>query len=67
MIADTIRTNDDVVNYIKEHPDYLISGQLEYLNMVGEPINIFINLLGTNNAPIANIHALKPVYLKENL
>jgi tRNA threonylcarbamoyl adenosine modification protein YeaZ len=67
MIADTIRTNDEVVNYIKEHPDYLISGQLEYLNMVGEPINIFINLLGTNNAPIANIHALKPVYLKENL
>jgi tRNA threonylcarbamoyl adenosine modification protein YeaZ len=67
IIEDTIRSNEEVLEYIKQHPDYLISGQLEYLNLGGEPINIFINLLGTNNAPIANIHALKPVYLKENL
>ena len=69
LLQDTIMTNSEVHDYILSHPDYQISGSLEYLNLVGVEINIFDNLLQATKTmdPVSNIHALKPVYLKDNL
>ncbi|MFA5235320.1 MAG: tRNA (adenosine(37)-N6)-threonylcarbamoyltransferase complex dimerization subunit type 1 TsaB [Bacilli bacterium] len=69
LVTDCVMTNEEVRGYIKDHPDYRLGGDIGYLNLEGTEPDLFINLLGlaTGRAPIEDIHALKPVYLKENL
>lgn len=67
LVSDTIMTNDEVRAYIANNPSYRLSGNLEYLGLSCEKADLFLNLLMTARSPIANIHALKPVYLKDNL
>ena len=69
IVCDTIKTNDEVFDYIHQHPDYALSGDLEYLGLTPKKTDIFLNLLLTqyHREPISDIHALKPMYLKDNL
>ncbi len=69
IVADTIMTNEEVIQYVNEHPSYLISGDIAYLGLKNIDFDIFLNLLEaiTNQIPINDIHALKPVYLKDQL
>jgi tRNA threonylcarbamoyl adenosine modification protein YeaZ len=69
LLSDRVMTNAEVLGYIKEHPDYRIGGDVGYLGLEGSEADIFVNLLGlaAGQEPIADIHALKPIYLKETL
>jgi len=69
LVPDSILSNEEVLAYIKQHPDYKLGGALEYLNLPSHDVDIFANLLDLTKSikPISDIHALKPVYLKDHL
>ena len=67
IVSDTIKTNDEVKQYIKEHPDYSICGDATYLGYEKKDTNIcrqMVNLL-PHLSPCENDLGLKPVYLKD--
>lgn len=67
ILKDQVYTNDEVLKYIEEHKDYQLSGDLEYLNLVGSDINISQNMLNLHSQKnlVKNILTLKAVYLKD--
>ena len=67
LLADTIMTNDEVNAYIKEHPDYSICGNVEYLGIAGKKSDIIQEMFSLKKAlsPVDNPLALTPVYLKD--
>lgn len=67
IVSDTIKTNEDVLAYIKEHPDYSICGNVSYLGYKNLDLNIckqMVSLLKSLTS-CENALALKPVYLKD--
>ena len=67
IVSDTIKTNEEVLAYIKEHPSYSICGNVSYLGYENLDTNIclqMVSLLKTLS-PFENSLALKPVYLKD--
>lgn len=68
LMKDTIMDNDQVLNYIKEHPDYVVSGDTKYLSIEGKINDIPANLLSfaTKSNLCPDVLAAKPVYLKDN-
>ena len=67
IVEDTIKTNEEVLDYIKEHPGYSICGYTSYLGFENLDSNIclqMVSLLGSIK-PCENALALKPVYLKD--
>ena len=67
IVSDTIKTNDKVKEYIKEHPGYFICGNVAYLGYENLDTNIceqMVSLMGVLE-PTPNDLALKPVYLKD--
>ena len=67
IVEDCIKTNDEVLAYIKEHPDYSICGNASYLGFENIDTNICLQMVSLLNTlkPIKNSLALKPVYLKD--
>ena len=67
IISDTIKTNDEVKEYIANHKDYSICGDARYLGYENNDTNIceqMVSLLGAlEKAP--NDLAVKPVYMKD--
>ena len=67
IVEDCIKTNDEVMDYIKEHPDYSICGNVVYLGYENKDCNIceqMISLLPYLKK-CENDLSLKPVYLKD--
>ena len=67
LLQDGIMTNDEVKQYIGEHPDYVVCGSTQYLGVEGYQSNIaeeMFSLLGKVKAH-EDPRALKPVYLKD--
>lgn len=67
LIEDCIKTNDEVLQYIKDHPNYSICGNASYLGFENKDTNIcrqMVSLLKVLT-PFENSLALKPVYLKD--
>ena len=67
LLQDCIMTNDEVREYIQEHPEYVICGSTKYLGVEGYESNIaqeMFSLIG-KVAPCEDSRALKPVYLKD--
>lgn len=67
IVEDCIKTNDEVRDYIKEHPDYSICGNVAYLGYENKDCNIceqMISLLPYLKK-CENDLSLKPVYLKD--
>ena len=67
VVEDCIKTNDEVMDYIKEHPDYSICGNAAYLGYENKDCNIceqMISLLPYLKK-CENDLSLKPVYLKD--
>ena len=58
--------NEDVLNYIKEHPNYSVCGDVKYLGLEGVISNNIQEMLSLKNVlePV-NPLSLKPVYMKE--
>ncbi len=67
LVCDTIKTNDEVLEYIKEHPDYSVCGNVSYLGFNNLDSNICLQMVSLLNVikPCENALALKPVYLKD--
>lgn len=67
IISDTIKTNDEVKEYIANHRDYSVCGDVRYLGYENNDTNIceqMVSLLGAlEKAP--NDLAVKPVYMKD--
>ena len=66
LLKDQILTNDEVLKYINEHPDYSVCGETKYLNIEGVISNNLQEMLSLKES-ITSINplGLKPVYMKE--
>jgi tRNA threonylcarbamoyl adenosine modification protein YeaZ len=66
LLDDRIMKNEDVLNYIKEHPNYTVCGDVKYLGLEGVISNNIQEMLSLKNVlePV-NPLSLKPVYMKE--
>ena len=66
LLDDQIMKNEDVLNYIKEHPNYCVCGDVKYLGLEGVISNNIQEMLSLQNVlePV-NPLSLKPVYMKE--
>lgn len=67
IVSDTIKTNEEVLAYIKEHPSYSICGNVSYLGYENLDTNICLQMvtLLKSLSKCDNALALKPVYLKD--
>ena len=67
LLNDQIMTNEEVKQYITEHPDYCVCGQTNYLGIEGHQSDLSIEMLSLLKylKPSADSRALKPVYLKD--
>lgn len=67
IVSDTIKTNEEVLSYIKEHPSYSICGNVSYLGYENLDTNICLQMVSLlkSLSPFENSLALKPVYLKD--
>ena len=67
ILPDQVMTNDEVKEYIKSHPDYVICGDTKYLDIEGYKNNIIEEMLLLKDK--AQIYedslGVKPVYLKD--
>ena len=66
LLDDQIMKNEDVLNYIKEHPNYSVCGDVKYLGLEGVISKNIQEMLSLKNVlePV-NPLSLKPVYMKE--
>ena len=66
VLEDQIMKNDDVLAYIKEHPDYCVCGETKYLDIEGFVSNNIQEMLSLKESlDSINPLSLKPVYMKE--
>lgn len=67
LVDDCIMANDKVLEYIKEHPDFVICGNAKYLGFEGKEPDIVRELLSLKSiCPKSdNPLAIKPVYMKD--
>lgn len=67
LLKDQIMTNDEVNEYIKNHPDYSICGDTNYLGIEGVRSDIIEQMFSLRKElnPVDNPLGLKPVYLKD--
>ncbi len=68
LIKDQVMNNVDVMKYIKSHKDYLLAGDLSYLNLKGIQVDVLDNMyqLMKKSKPAKDINLVKPIYLKES-
>ena len=66
LLDDCIMKNDEVMNYIKDHPDYSVCGDTKYLNIEGVISNNLQEMLDLKDS-LESINPLsfKPVYMKD--
>ena len=64
---DQILTNEEVMNYINNHPDYAVSGETLHLGLKSAEYSIIDNLLGalSDSHKVDNVFKINPVYLKD--
>ena len=69
LLKDCVMTNEDLVNYISEHKDYLVNGELSHLDLVSNVYDTIENLTrAIKKENLAeNPFVVNPVYLKELL
>lgn len=68
ILEDTIMDNPQVLSYVAAHSDYSLSGDLEYLGLIGQKIDVLQNLARDNVAKNLEKEPLgaRPVYLKDS-
>ena len=67
ILADGIMTNDEVKDYIANHPEYVVCGDTKYLGCKGYKNNIIEEMLILKDKAIKYDDPLgvKPIYLKD--
>lgn len=67
LVSDSIKTNDEVKEYIASHPEYSICGDARYLGYENKDTNICKQMVSLKDSltPSENDLAVKPVYMKD--
>ncbi len=67
ILSDTIMDNEQVRIYLAAHPEYKICGDVSYLSLQGEKVNILENLMNgdVERNLCKDAIAAKPIYLKD--
>ena len=66
LVDDCIMKNDDLLNYINEHPDYSVCGDVKYLGLESKESNNLQAMLDLKQSlEEINPLSLKPVYMKD--
>ena len=67
ILPDQIMTNDELLAYINEHPDYILCGNLAYLGLNGQDTNTINEMISLKPfiTPMKDSLSLKPVYMKD--
>ena len=67
IVSDTIKTNEEVMSYINEHPLYSICGDARYLGFDNNDNNICKQMISVMDVleKAENDLSVKPVYLKD--
>lgn len=67
VLKDTIFTINELKKYQEEHQDYMIVGELSALGEEDSVISLIENMheLAKGKQPVASVHEVKPVYLKD--
>lgn len=62
---DTVLENEKVLDYIKNHPDYLVNGDTKQLGLESGEFDIIENLADFDKNEEVDVFRLNPVYLKD--
>ncbi len=64
---DSIMTNEELIKFIENHPDYIVCGNAGYLNMEGYKSSVANEMVSLKKviSPCDDVLALKPVYMKD--
>lgn len=62
---DTVIENEKVLEYIKNHPDYLVNGDTNQLGLESGEFDIIENLADFDKNEEVDVFRLNPVYLKD--
>ncbi|MDY2728019.1 MAG: tRNA (adenosine(37)-N6)-threonylcarbamoyltransferase complex dimerization subunit type 1 TsaB [Candidatus Onthovivens sp.] len=64
---DCVKTNEEVIEYIKEHPDYVVCGDTSYLQINGYKSSVVTRLeeLKSSSNLVKDLFSLKAIYLKD--
>ncbi len=67
IMPDQIMKNDDLLEYIKNHPTFSLCGSLEYLHLEGKKDNVLEEMFSLKNALTSEKEplGLTPVYMKD--
>lgn len=67
LLSDCVMTNEEVLDYCKEHPDYLIGGDAAHLNLEATAVDPLAEMFGLKASltPVKEKLGLTPVYLKD--
>ena len=67
IIEDCIKTNEEVLEYINEHPNYSVCGNVKYLGFDNLDTNICLQMLSLEKVLVGKVDNLdlKPVYMKD--
>ena len=66
IVNDCIMKNDEVLDYLNAHPDYVLCGEATYLGKEGKQTNNLQEMLNLKDSlESINPLSLKPVYMKD--
>ena len=67
IISDTIKKNEEVLEYIKEHPNYSVCGAARYLGLEFNDTNVCEQMVSLfpHLEKLDDGLGLKPVYMKD--
>lgn len=66
ILNDQIMKNEDVINFINNHPNYSVCGATQYLSIEGKNVNTIQEMLNCKKClSSVNPLSLKPVYMKD--
>jgi len=68
ILSDRIMDNSQVLQYVKDHLEYVLSGDLEYLGLTGKNVDVISNLNRADKKKNLCLEPLgaRPIYLKDS-
>ena len=68
LVEDTVITNEEVLDYINQHPTFKISGDTAQIGKESEQFDVIKNLADYDESQLVeNVFTLNPTYLKDLL
>lgn len=67
IVDDKVLTNNEVIEYVNSHPEYVICGDASYIDIASEKHDVLKNMLRLKSDKylVSNVLSLKAVYLKD--